>query len=149
MGVLDLANLDKISLSLGVIMSVTKYRYVMGIPSHQRSDLWVSKCRIGVNLNSSNRINEPYHDWNCSNNQCFIISLEQLYHFCFVRETLRQSFSFFEYKGCQSGHFKPSHHVPIEIKFKITYNLQTKELNICFIGNSNFTIFPNDGSLYF
>ena len=40
-------------------------------------------------------------------------------------------------------------HVPIGIKFKITYNPQTKELNICFIGNANFTIFPKDGSPFF
>ena len=43
-----------------------------GIPSHQSSNLWASKCLIGFNLDNSIRINEPYHNWNCSNNHCFI-----------------------------------------------------------------------------
>ena len=104
-----------------LIYQVSSYQ---GIPSHQSSDLCASKCRTGFNLNSSIRINEPYHNWNCSNHHCFIFLFNTCISSVFVREHLGNLVPGFDCKGCQAGHFKPSHmfQFTLSLRLPITLN---------------------------
>ena len=142
-----------------------------GIPSHQSSNLWASKCLIGFNLDNSIRINEPYHNWNCSNNHCFIFLFNNikspeciLLHwriiiYCpehwttptyylelcneltnkenrrdhfpvsllfFVRDHLGNLVPGSDCKGCQAGHFKPSHMFQFTLSLRLLINLRPR-----------------------